>query len=741
MNEHGPTTAPGAVFLSYASQDAISAQRICDALRARGVEVWFDRSELEGGDAWDAKIKRQIRSCALFIPLISAHSQSPKEGYFRREWNLATHRLLDMAPGLPFLLPVVLDETTEGSALVAEEFLRVQWSRLPGGEATPVFVDRVLQLLATQAAPAGGPVPFRSASAPGLPVAPARTKRWVWPLVGALALGLVAGGLAVRQGWLALSLIPETKQIVILPFKNIGATADREAFSAGLSETITAQLTQLQQFQDTLLVVPMTEVRKESVSTASEARSVFGATLALSGSVQREAGVVRVTVSLVDTRTLRILRSATLDHPTDEVYRLQDRVAARTAEWLGLALSPEAKRVLAAGQTTVAPAYTLYLQGLGELGRTGNTDAAIVHLQQALVSDPHYALAHAALGEAFWTKYTETKSRLWIDEARRSCAAALEFGATLAAPHVTLAVILVGTGQYEQAAAEAQTALRLDPTQADATRVLARALERLNRPAEAEAALQRVLDRYPANGLAHMALASFYWRAGRNTDAENHFLRAIALMPDNYAIYRNLGGLYVMMGRPERAAELLEKSITLKPSASAYSNLGTLRFQQGRYADSATLFEQASQLSPRDFLLLGNLADALRFIPARAGEAGPVYARAIDLADEALAVNPKDAAVRASIGLYCAFQGLAVRARAEIKEARALAPTNLPILLNAAVVFEQLGEREQAVEALAAALKGGFPAADVTQNPDLAVVRNDPRIASLLSVPAKTNDR
>ena len=43
-----------AVFLSYASQDADAARNIGDALRAAGVEVWIDTSELRGGDAWDA---------------------------------------------------------------------------------------------------------------------------------------------------------------------------------------------------------------------------------------------------------------------------------------------------------------------------------------------------------------------------------------------------------------------------------------------------------------------------------------------------------------------------------------------------------------------------------------------------------------------------------------------------------------------------------------------------------------
>ncbi len=74
-----------AVFLSYASQDAEPARQICGALRVSGIEVWFDQSELRGGDIWDQKIRREIRDCALFIPIISQHTQERLEGYFRRE--------------------------------------------------------------------------------------------------------------------------------------------------------------------------------------------------------------------------------------------------------------------------------------------------------------------------------------------------------------------------------------------------------------------------------------------------------------------------------------------------------------------------------------------------------------------------------------------------------------------------------------------------------------------------------
>jgi hypothetical protein len=141
----GPSRA---VFLSYASQDAEAAQRLCNALRAAGIEVWFDQSELRGGDAWDAAIRKQVKECVLFMPLISANTDARSEGYFRREWNLAVNRMLDMAEDQSFLLPVVIDDTPEMIARVPDRFRERQWTRLPGGVVPTEFAERVLRLLA-----------------------------------------------------------------------------------------------------------------------------------------------------------------------------------------------------------------------------------------------------------------------------------------------------------------------------------------------------------------------------------------------------------------------------------------------------------------------------------------------------------------------------------------------------------------------------------------------------------------
>ena len=126
--------------------------RIAEALREAGVEVWFDRDALVGGDAWDGKIRGQIAACALFVPIISANTNARGEGYFRLEWKLAVDRSHLMAHDQPYLLPVVVDGTSEAAARVPPEFRAVQWTRLPGGETSVAFRARVQKLVETDVA-------------------------------------------------------------------------------------------------------------------------------------------------------------------------------------------------------------------------------------------------------------------------------------------------------------------------------------------------------------------------------------------------------------------------------------------------------------------------------------------------------------------------------------------------------------------------------------------------------------
>jgi hypothetical protein len=185
-----------AVFLSYASQDAEAAKRICDALRAAGVEVWFDQSELVGGDQWDAKIRGQISSCALFVPIISANTQARKEGYFRIEWRLAAQRTHAMSDDASFLMPVVVDDTNDAEARVPAEFKAVQWTKLPGGETPPAFCARVQTLLGEDPVGAAIHREYRGGSQTNVAlVVQGSSAKLRWVVTGiALAFSVAIGG-------------------------------------------------------------------------------------------------------------------------------------------------------------------------------------------------------------------------------------------------------------------------------------------------------------------------------------------------------------------------------------------------------------------------------------------------------------------------------------------------------------------------------------------------------------------
>ncbi|MBC7367032.1 MAG: TIR domain-containing protein [Undibacterium sp.] len=166
------------IFISYASENRAAARLLRDALETAGLDVWYDENELGGGDAWDQKIRRQIRECTYFMPVISAQTEARREGYFRREWRLAVDRSHDMADDVMFLIPVVIDRTPEGGARVPEKFLTVQWLKLPGGAATSALTTLAQRLahgehVAPAAATGPRPTPARAARPPHVDSQPA----------------------------------------------------------------------------------------------------------------------------------------------------------------------------------------------------------------------------------------------------------------------------------------------------------------------------------------------------------------------------------------------------------------------------------------------------------------------------------------------------------------------------------------------------------------------------------------
>ena len=132
-----------AVFISYAREDLAAVQQIKAGLEAAGITTWFDMDRLEAGDDYDRKIQRNIARCSYFIPVVSAATQRRLEGYFRREWSYAIDRVRNMADGALFILPVTVDGTIAGDALVPDKIKALHFSHLPGGVVNAEFAQRL----------------------------------------------------------------------------------------------------------------------------------------------------------------------------------------------------------------------------------------------------------------------------------------------------------------------------------------------------------------------------------------------------------------------------------------------------------------------------------------------------------------------------------------------------------------------------------------------------------------------
>jgi serine/threonine protein kinase/tetratricopeptide (TPR) repeat protein len=564
-----------------------------------------------------------------------------------------------------------------------------------------------------------------------------RFQRWSSLLTLALVCVLAAGGIWAVAPRLRIRppsfLATNQKELVVLPFTNVGNDPASQAFCDGLVEILSSKLSQLEQFQKTIRVVPATDVLREGIVSVKEARQIFGATLVITGSIQRSDNRVRMTINLVDPQTLRQLKSKTIDTEERDISVLQDGVVLEVAELLDVRLSSDAKQALTVGGTSVPDAYDFYAQGMGYLRRYDvpqNVDNAISLFEHALEQDNRYALAEAGLGEAYWRKYEQTKDPQWAEQAKRSSAAAIGLNNKLAQVYVTLGVVHTGTGDYDQAIETLQKALALDPLNADAYQALAKAYEKRGDMAHAESTYREAIAVRPSFWGAHAELGDFYYSQGRYADAEKEWGRVVDLTPDNPRGYSNLGAIDLTQKRYEDAAKMFEKSIAIEPTDSAYSNLGVVYFSQARYPEAARYFQQAVQMNDRDSQRWHNLASAYQW-SGETEKARAAFQRTAELAEEERRVNPRDCTVLIRLADAYSMLGQRQRAREDLEQALTVAPDSVDNMFQAAVIYEQLGDRKLALQWIARAIKGGYSRDLIDRAPSLTQLRLDPRFQSL----------
>jgi TolB-like protein/Tfp pilus assembly protein PilF len=547
-----------AVFLSYASEDAATAERIATVLRAAGIEVWFDKSELRGGDAWDRRIRRQIRECALFVPVISVHSEARAEGYFRLEWDLADQRTHLMGRNRAFVVPVCPDATPERVADVPDSFLAVQWTRLPGGETPPAFVSRVRRLLSGEAS-----TPIR-ASVPARERAAAST--WSTRVPRAAVVGGIATVLLLVFGFFGLERLWQSRpslqgeSIAVLPLANESGDATEQYFSDGISEDL---ITMLSQFPGLKVIGRTSSFQfRDSREDSRSIGAKLGVAHLFEGSVRRDGDTVRVSAELINTADGSTQWSERYDRAYRDLFALQDEITRAVAEALRAKLLPGKEL---AAQSDRPPGGSLEAYNALLLGRfyalrnnEHDTRQAVELYTRATQLDPRYAVAWSGLAEEWaalgYAYLGGAPAQEAYARAREAADHALALSPELASPYLTLGLLLQENDfNWRGAEAEFRRALAVAPNDGQVKFYLGNLVASYGEVDAAIELTRQALTRDPLRANWYNWLAIYLLGQNRLGEAGQAVRKAIELQPTGAQYHGTLTVIEIQRGNAQEA--------------------------------------------------------------------------------------------------------------------------------------------------------------------------------------------
>lgn len=592
------------------------------------------------------------------------------------------------------------------------------------------------------------PSASHAAAARGRPLEPAAMRGRRLAVFAALVITLAlvvaaAAWLGVGPGRPEHANVPgearpqPVRVVALMPFADAGAAPpDRQAYARGLAAAIADRLRQAAQLEHAsqIAVVPAAEVAEAGLKSPQDVQRTLGATMILTGQVVRDGPAPRLTLFADELRGRGLVRTARQELRADgSAPALHTTWIAPIAAAVGLKVSAQTLEALTLGGTTVAAAEDSYLQGRGQVdGDAPNLDGAVAAFGQAVLLDPGYALAQAALGDAYVKKYRATREASLLEQARMRAEQALALAPGLAYAHAVRGRIYEASGQTEQAVRELESALRIDAGIIDARRSLAAALEARGDIGAAEDVYRQELAANSHYWSPYVDYGSFLIKQGRYREAETHLVTGLRLAPDNARAIANLAGLYILTERLSAAEAELKRVVALRPEVVACNNLAWVHVYQGRIRDAVPWMEQAVTLPHADSFHWGNLARLYRWA-GRVTLARSTYVRAIDMARREVSHTPGDARLRSNLAQMLAETGRHQEALIEITATLERASGNVSAVFRQALVLELAGNRAAALDALEKAVRGGYSGIDIRHHPDLARLRADPRYTRMMT--------
>lgn len=398
------------------------------------------------------------------------------------------------------------------------------------------------------------PVPFnKPTQSPAETVLPKASKgRWkpsYTMMVGGLvlSLGVLLFVLALSHRSSRPQTLQEVKSIAVLPFKLVGADNNDTPLGLGMTDSLITRLSFIKQ----LKVLPTSTVFNYTDNNFNpvEVGRGLGVDAVMTGTVQREAERIRVTIQLIDVNSGRFLWTAPFESEGSDIFRLQDDISERVAQALNVELSVSNKELLTKRYTHNQEAYEAYVRGMYFWNKRtkDGLDLSIKYFQEATQKDPEYALAFAGLGDSLALTVRMEYAASGKDEI------------------------------YESAKAAALKALELDESLPE----------------------------------AHTALGMIYKNYDLDPDkAEREYIRALELNPNFATAHSRYGLLLMHRGRLDEAYEHIRQAYELDPLSRAFNtNMGSILFHRREYDKAAIYYRRVVEMEPTDYMSMGALGE------------------------------------------------------------------------------------------------------------------------------------
>jgi adenylate cyclase len=504
------------IFISYARTSAAEARAVCDALRAEGYAVWWDD---------------------------------------------------DLPPHRPYA-EVIAERLAQAKVVIViwtDEAAGSQWVRSEADRGRGR--GKLVQISFSHVRP---PMPFDQIQCVDLTGWPGHAGHPGWRKVIGSVSELNAG---VAPGIAQSTRASPKLSICVLPFANMSGDPEQEYFSDGISEDIITDLSKVSALSVVARNTAFT-FKGKSVDVPQIARQL-GVSHVLEGSVRKASGRVRITAQLIDGAAGDHLWAERWDRDLTDIFAVQDEIGEAVVGAVRLRLLPEEKKAIEKRGTTNPAAYDLYLMArqqyfVGNHGDERREEAIIRFCRRATEIDPAYARAWSLLALAqtsLFFRYGRAG-----DNGLAAAERALELDPDLAEPHTVRARHLREQGKDDEARAEVDIALRLDPDSFEVNLSAGYVNFRQHRFEDAvrfyDKAAQLAEADYMASGTLQSCYGALGDKAGVERAARMTLKRAEAALEDDKSNGSAMGFAAVALaalGETERARAWMDRALLIEP--------------------------------------------------------------------------------------------------------------------------------------------------------------------------------